>query len=129
VLVDKNGRTDIWCPTRDAEKGLRVREKKTLKTLAERIEFAGVELWGPFGWTTQMARGLNMSRSQLFNYRRGICKANKERDVDGDLVALIERERDAATGRKASLDSLKIEVERAAAAARREQKKDARDAA
>jgi hypothetical protein len=70
-----------------------------------------------------MAQGLNMSRSQLFNYRIGRCKSHKERDAD--LVALIER--DAATGRKASLDLLKIEVERAAAA-RREQK-EARDAA
>lgn len=76
-------------------------------TLPLRIEFVGTSLFGPGrGWTVTLARGLNMSRSQLFEYRRAGC-IKSGRDIDGEMLALIDRERDAAAQRGVDLTKLR----------------------
>lgn len=100
--------------------------EKKLKTLPERIEHVGVALYGQArrpGWTTRMAKGLGMSRSQLFEYRRpNGGKRDKARDLDAELVALIERECALSQGRSAALTVLRIEVEQSAGIARKKKK-------
>jgi len=76
-------------------------------TLPLRIEIVGTGLFGPGrGWTTALARGLHMSRSQLFEYRRD-GRVKSGRDIDGEMLALIDRERDAAAERGVALTKLR----------------------
>lgn len=88
-------------------------------TLPQRIEYIGVGLYSRRGWTTQLARGLGMSRSQLFEYRRA-GRIKSDRDIDGELIALIDRERDAAAERGVALTKLRHRLLALVAKARKE---------
>ncbi|GLH79754.1 hypothetical protein SSBR45G_46630 [Bradyrhizobium sp. SSBR45G] len=95
-----------------------------LKTLAKRIEHVGRALYGRF-WTVKMAAGLGISRSQLFEYRRPYGgKTDRARDLDCELVALIEREQALSQERAAGLTVLRIEIERTAGIARKRSKRE-----
>ncbi|WP_256805783.1 hypothetical protein [Bradyrhizobium sp. Bra64] len=75
-------------------------------TLPQRIEIVGSSLYGAGrGWTTALARGLKMSRSQLFEYRIG--RGKRDRDLDGEMLDLIDRERDANSARGMALTKLR----------------------
>ncbi|MFK4581116.1 hypothetical protein [Bradyrhizobium ottawaense] len=75
-------------------------------TLPMRIKTVGTALFGPGrGWTVALARGLNMSRSQLFEYRIG--RGKRDRDIDGEMLDLIDRERDANSARGMALTKLR----------------------
>jgi len=84
-----------------------------LKTASGRLRFAGVEMYGPDGWTTRLARGLGISRSTLFEWRQGRHKHG--RDIDGEIVDLIDRERDAVAARGMQLTRLRNMIIKAAA--------------
>lgn len=97
--------------------------KENPTTLSQRIETVGTSVFGAGrGWTTALARGLKMSRSQLFEYRRG---ARTERDVDGMLLDLINRERDAAAARVSALTALRNQMLSLMARARKQERRDA----
>lgn len=74
-------------------------------TLPQRIESVGTSIYPGHGWTARLARGLGMSRSQLFEYRSGGGK--HDRDIDGEMLALIDRERDDAAARGVALAKLR----------------------
>ncbi|MBB4377242.1 hypothetical protein [Bradyrhizobium sp. SBR1B] len=80
--------------------------KPQKSTLPERIELVGAALYGAGRWTAALARGLRMSRSQLFEYRRA-GRIKYGRDIDGEMLALIDRERDAAAERGVALTKLR----------------------
>ncbi|MCS3727294.1 hypothetical protein [Bradyrhizobium betae] len=81
---------------------------KAPRTTSELLPFVGKKLYSRY-WTTLLARGLGMSRSQLFEHRRGSPKTTK-RDIPGDLVALIESERDQCAVRSMELAQLRNRV-------------------
>lgn len=72
--------------------------KESPKNLAERIGLVASPLFGASGRVSKLAAGLGISRSRLFDYRRG---ARTARDIDGVLIDLIER--DAAAARVTAL--------------------------
>jgi hypothetical protein len=75
-------------------------------TLPQRIELVGASLYGAGrGWTKKLAIGLCMSRSQLFEYRVG--RGARDRDIDGEMLDLIDRERDANAERGVALTKLR----------------------
>lgn len=75
------------------------------QTLRERIKYVGVKLYGE-NWPSKLAAGLGLSRSQLFEWRVGSTKTTR-RDVDSELIALVERERGAADARRLMLSRLR----------------------
>lgn len=78
--------------------------KEAPKKLAERIDVVATTLYGASGRLTRLAAGLGISRSRLLDYRRG---ARTERDIDGMIVDLIDRERGAAAARVSTLTALR----------------------
>lgn len=83
--------------------------KPNKSTLPERIELVGAGIYGAGrGWTAALARGLRMSRSQLFEYRIG--RGKRDRDLDGEMLELIDRERDANRARGVSLTRLRYRL-------------------
>jgi len=89
------------------------RPSDLLKTASGRLQFSGIEMYGPDGWTTRLARGLGISRSTLFEWRQGRHKHG--RDIDGEIVDLIDRERDAVAARGMQLTRLRNKIIKAAA--------------
>ncbi|MCS3893435.1 transposase-like protein [Bradyrhizobium japonicum USDA 38] len=75
------------------------------KSQPDRIAFVGFALYGD-EWKTRLAAGLGVSRSQFFEWRRGTPKTAR-RDIDGALIELIDRERDAANERGLVLSRLR----------------------
>lgn len=69
-----------------------------------RLHYAGKYLYGT-GWRTRLAVGLDISRSTLFEWLRGNIKT--DRDIDGEIVELLDRERDAASERGLELTALR----------------------
>ena len=81
--------------------------KKSFKLppdVAGRLRFAGEYLYGT-GWRWRLAVGLNISRSTLFEWLSGNIKTG--RDIDGEIVELLDRERDAASERDLELTALR----------------------
>lgn len=97
-------------------------KEATPKTLAERIDGVATTLYGASGRMTRLAAGLGISRSRLFDYRRG---AGTARDIDGMLVDLIDRERDAAAARVSTLTALRNQMLGLIARARKQERRDA----
>jgi hypothetical protein len=93
---------------------------ETPKTLPERIEYVGTALYGT-RWTKRLAAGLRISRSQLYEYRVG--RGNRDRNIDGELIDLIERERAASAARGMALTQLRNYI--ASLAKARKEKRDA----
>jgi hypothetical protein len=71
--------------------------------LAGRITLVGTALYGK-SWRRRLAVGLNVSRSTLWQWLSG---AGKRRDIDGELVELLDGERDAATERSLQIAALR----------------------
>lgn len=97
--------------------------KENLTSLPDRIEYTGVSLYGAAGWTVALARGLGMSRSQLFEYRIG--RGKRDRDIDGELIDLIDRERGAASERGVALTKLRNRLIDLVGKSRKREKRDA----
>jgi hypothetical protein len=88
----------------------KVREQKVTeppKTLAQRLEFGGKRMYVGRGWKVRLATGLGVSRTMLWHYLSG---AQPDRDIAGELVDLIERERVASTERGVSLGKLRNQM-------------------
>jgi transcriptional regulator with XRE-family HTH domain len=68
-----------------------------------RLAIVGVTLYGK-SWRRRLAEGLNISRSTLWQWLSG---AGKRRDVDGDLIDLLDSERDAASERALQIAELR----------------------
>lgn len=71
-------------------------------TVHGRLTLVGKTLYGK-AFRAKLAAGLNISRSTLFEWMRG---GGKRRDIDADLIDLIECERDAADERSIELADL-----------------------
>ena len=71
-------------------------------TVHGRLTLVGKALYGKT-FRAKLAAGLNISRSTLFEWMRG---GGKRRDIDGELIHLIECERDAADERSIELAAL-----------------------
>jgi hypothetical protein len=65
------------------------------ETLPGRIEFVGERLYGR-DWRGAVARGLGVHRATLWRWLAG---KRTSRDIDADLVAMVETERDVAAAR------------------------------
>jgi hypothetical protein len=91
-----------------------------LRTLPLRIKYVGPVIYGPVGWIYRLAAGLGISKSTLYEYMNG----KRCRDLDAELLALIDRERRATVARRVALRDLRDDV---AAAAKKSKK--VRDAA
>jgi hypothetical protein len=70
--------------------------KETLTSLPDRIERVGKTVFGEHGWTRRLAKAMGISRSQLFEFRNG--RGNRDRDIDGELIDMIERDATALRG-------------------------------
>lgn len=73
-------------------------------TEQERIEWVGRSLYGA-PWRGRLAEGLRMSRVTLWSIMSGSRKSG--RDIDGDMIGLIDRERDATVERATALTKLR----------------------
>jgi hypothetical protein len=71
--------------------------------LPARIALVGTTLYGK-SWRRRLAVALGVSRSTLWQWLAG---SGKHRDVDGDLIALLDVERDAANEHGAELAALR----------------------
>lgn len=91
------------------------------RTLPERIEYVGTALYGHVGWGYRLAAGLGIAKSTLWEYQRG----KRGRDLDVEMLALIEGERLATVTRRAALRDLRDDL----AAVVKKSKKPVRDAA
>jgi hypothetical protein len=69
-----------------------------------RLRLAGEYLYAT-GWRRRLAMGLQISRSTLFEWLRGNIKTDG--DIDGEIVELLDRERDAASERGGELTALR----------------------
>ncbi|MCK1341008.1 hypothetical protein IVB38_34585 [Bradyrhizobium sp. 38] len=68
-----------------------------------RLAAVGLALYGT-AWRRRLAAGLSISRSTLYHWIQG---ERTERDVDGDLIDLLDRERDLAAARGADITALR----------------------
>ena len=68
-----------------------------------RISEVGVTLWGR-DYKRRLAAALNVSRTTLWKWMHG---GGKRRDIDGDLLELLETERDAASERELQIAQLR----------------------
>ncbi|TWI70527.1 hypothetical protein IQ16_03700 [Bradyrhizobium huanghuaihaiense] len=96
--------------------------KESPKTQADRIDVVATTVYGAYGRMSRLAAGLGISRSRLFDYRRG---ARTSRDIDGMLIDLIDRERDAAAARVSALTALRNQMLGLIARARKQERRDA----
>lgn len=71
--------------------------------LPGRLRVAGQALYGST-WRARLAAGLGVSRSTLFEWMQG---ANKRRDIDAELIDLLDCERDAANERGLEIAELR----------------------
>lgn len=97
--------------------------KESLSTQPQRIEYVGKTVFGDYGWTRRLAKALCISRSQLFEFRNG--RGNRDRDIDGELIDMIERERHATALRGAMLTRLRNQIIGVVGKARKQEKRDA----
>jgi hypothetical protein len=72
--------------------------------LPGRIELVGATLYGK-SWRRRLAVALGVSRSTLWQLHRGAGK--RRRDVDGELIELLDCERDAASERSLQIAALR----------------------
>lgn len=82
-----------------------------METLRGRLQTTGVGLYG-VNWRRRLAEGLGISRGTLFNMMCGpgsarSLKRGPQADIDGALIELVERERDACAERSMSLTQLR----------------------
>ena len=69
-----------------------------------RLALVGVTLYGK-SWRRRLAEGLNVSRSTLWQW---LSVGDKRlRDIDGDLIELLDSERDAASERALQIAALR----------------------
>jgi hypothetical protein len=68
-----------------------------------RLAYAGVSLYG-FCWKSRLAAGLGIGRTTLHQWMTG---GKRDRDIDGEIADLIDRERDAASVRAVALTDLR----------------------
>lgn len=71
-------------------------------TVHGRLTLVGTAIYGK-AFRAKLAAALGISRSTLFEWMRG---GGKRRDIDGELIDLIECERDAADQRSIELATL-----------------------
>ena len=74
------------------------------KTLPQRLEMTGEQIYGS-AWRRRLAAGLGISRGTLWAILRGSRKSGL--DIDGAMLDLIDRERDAASERGVALTRLR----------------------
>ena len=72
------------------------------ETLPGRIEFVGERLYGR-DWRGAVARGLSVHRATLWRWLAG---KRTSRDIDTDLVAMVDAERDVAAARSDEIGRL-----------------------
>lgn len=77
------------------------------RDLPARLQFYGRKIFGKC-WKGPMAQGLGVDRSTLRLWLRGEYKSG--RDIDGELIELIDRERDANAERSIELGELRKSV-------------------
>ena len=71
-------------------------------TIQKRLTLVGRVLYGR-SFKARLAKGLNISRSTLFEWLRGSCSRST---IDTELIELIECERDAADKRSIEIAAL-----------------------
>ncbi|WP_375312832.1 hypothetical protein WHZ77_06010 [Bradyrhizobium sp. A5] len=74
------------------------------KDLPGRLELVGTTLYGS-QWRRRLAAGLRIGRATLHGWMTGAWEP--VRDVDGELIALLDSERDAAAARGLQIASLR----------------------
>ena len=72
------------------------------ETLPGRIEFVGEKLYGR-DWRGAVARGLGVHRATLWRWLAG---KRTSRDIDADLVAMVDAKRDVAAARSVEIGAL-----------------------
>ena len=72
------------------------------ETLPGRIEFVGEKLYGR-DWRGAVARGLGVHRATLWRWLAG---KRTSRDINADLVAMVDAERDVAAARSDEIGAL-----------------------
>ena len=78
--------------------------KRAPKTLPELIAWTGEGLYGP-AYKRKLAAGLGISRSTLRLWMLGFV--SNTRDMESELLLLIDRERVATSGRGVDLTALR----------------------
>lgn len=73
-----------------------------------RLEAVGIALYGS-AWRSRLAAGLNISRNTLHEWLGGSW-TKARRDIDGDLVDLLDRERDAAAERGVEITAIRRQL-------------------
>ena len=68
-----------------------------------RLALVGTVLYGK-SWRRRLAEGLHVSRSTLWEWLSG---AGKRRDIDADLIDLLDTERDAASEHSLQIAALR----------------------
>ena len=74
------------------------------KDTAGRLEFIGKALYGDH-WRKRLAAALGICRDTLYQWLHD--RAKTVRDVDGELIDLLDRERDAAAERGVQITALR----------------------
>lgn len=82
-------------------------------SVPDRLRFIGVRLYGPTCWRGKLAAGLGVARSTLNLWLRGAYKST--RDIDAEIVDLLDRECDASAARSIELAQLRRCIIKAAA--------------
>jgi hypothetical protein len=80
-----------------------MRQQTLPATIPGRLTLVGHTLYGR-SFKAKLAAGLNVSRSTLFEWMRG---GGKRRDIDNQLIALLDDERDAADERSIEIAALR----------------------
>lgn len=73
--------------------------------VSARLAAIGKVVYGPQCWRGRLAAGLGVSQSTLRLWLGGEYKS--QRDIDGELIQLIDRERDASAERSVELGDLR----------------------
>ena len=71
--------------------------------IPDRLALVGAVLYGK-SWRRRLAEGLHVSRSTLWEWLSG---GGKRRDIDADLIDLLDGERDAASERALLIAALR----------------------
>ncbi|MEH2499561.1 hypothetical protein V1294_006040 [Bradyrhizobium sp. AZCC 1678] len=74
--------------------------------IPDRLALVGTTLYGK-SWRRRLAEGLNISRSTLWDWLSGAGKRRDRRDIDGDLIDLLDTECDAASERALQISALR----------------------
>jgi hypothetical protein len=81
--------------------------KRPPRDLPGQIEFVGACLYGAW-WRRRLALALGISRTTLHAWMKGLSKS--DRDVAGELLFLVDKERGAAGVRSAQLTVLRNDL-------------------